>query len=81
VIENWHPLPEEFMHRGERIALAVASPSPGLVALLACDDGNGTTCAFNLSPRDARMVAALLDRAANDAEQARPPEEPAARLN
>jgi hypothetical protein len=78
MIERWHPLPEEFIHRGERIALAVASPSPGLVAVLALDDGNGTTCGFNLTPHDARAVAVLLERAADDAERAQASEEQAA---
>jgi hypothetical protein len=81
MIEHWHPLPEEFMHRGERIALAVASTAPDLVGVLALDDGNGTTCGFNLTPRDARAVAVLLDRAAAVAEREQISGEQAAGLN
>jgi hypothetical protein len=68
-IEAWQPLPEEYMHRGEHTALAVASPAAGVIGVIACDD-TGMTCGFNLAPADARALAALLDLAANDAETA-----------
>jgi len=70
-IQTWQPVPEEYMHRGERIVIAVASPGPGIIGLIACDD-TGMTCGFNLGPADARAVAALLDLAASDAEPAGP---------
>jgi hypothetical protein len=49
-IETWQPVPEQYMHRGERIVLAVASPGPSLVGLVACDD-TGMTCGFNFLAR------------------------------
>jgi hypothetical protein len=55
------------MHRGERIVLAIASPGPDLVGVIACDD-TGMTCGFNPLASDTRAVAALLGLAANDAE-------------
>jgi hypothetical protein len=67
-IQTWQPVPEEYMHRGEHIVLAIASPSAGLVGVIACDD-TGMTCGFNLAPDDARAVAALLDQAAEEAQR------------
>jgi len=70
-IQTWQPVPEEYMHRGERIAIAVASPGPGIVGVIACDDTD-MTCGFNLAPGDARGVAALLDLAARPRAMPRP---------
>ncbi len=51
-LEKWQPLPEEYMHRGEQIAIGVVSSAPGVVGLVACDDA-GMTCGLSLAPADA----------------------------
>lgn len=66
LLDSWRPAPEDQMHRGRHVAVAVRNSAPGIIGLVFCDD-RGTSAGFNLSIWGTDSVVALLQQASRAA--------------